>query len=585
MRKAASFLFATVYMSAATIPAADSRNVTVPNTDTAFTPREYKTRAEWEARAAHLRRQILFSAGLMPMPPKTPLNAQVFGRIERRDYSVEKVLIETLPGYWLGGNLYQPVGKTGPFPAIVSPHGHWTYGRLENSANASIPARCINLARQGYIVFAYDMVGYNDTLQTPHAFGGRREQLWGFGPLGLQLWNSIRAVDFVESLADTDRAKIGATGASGGATQTMLLAAVDRRIRFSSPVNMISSIMQGGSPCENASGLRVGTNNMEIGALMAPRPMLMVAATGDWTKNTPKVEHPAVQSIYKLLDAEVNLEMVQFDAPHNYNKDSREAVYKFFAKHALGADAKSPEFAKTFSEKGSSPEKLQDLLALHNRTLPRGALGLDALVTQWIEMARAQNAAEAPSVERLTLALASEWPAKVLAEKTEDRVVLSREGVGDRVAAVWIEGKMPAAIVVHPDGADAGRKLVEKGRATLLVTAFQTGESRGPRDQSHTHFLTFNKSDDAERVQDILTSLAWMKQEGKLDGASLSCTGDAAVWCTFAAAVAPVKVELKAEAVDFLAKDADFLNRFFVPGIQRAGGWDAAKKLAADARR
>jgi hypothetical protein len=207
MRKAASFLFATVYMSAATIPAADSRNVTVPNTDTVFTPREYKTRAEWEARAAHLRRQILFSAGLMPMPPKTPLNAQVFGRIERRDYSVEKVLIETLPGYWLGGNLYQPVGKTGPFPAIVSPHGHWTYGRLENSANASIPARCINLARQGYIVFAYDMVGYNDTLQTPHAFGGRREQLWGFGPLGLQLWNSIRAVDFVESLADTDRAK------------------------------------------------------------------------------------------------------------------------------------------------------------------------------------------------------------------------------------------------------------------------------------------------------------------------------------------------------------------------------------------
>jgi hypothetical protein len=76
-----------------------------------------------------------------------------------------------------------------------------------------------------------------------------------------------------------------------------------------------------------------------------------------------------------------------------------------------------------------------------------------------------------------------------------------------------------------------------------------------------------------------------MKQEGKLDGASLSCAGDAAVWCTFAAAVAPVKVDLKAEAMDFLAKDADFLNRFFVPGIQRAGGWDAAKKLAADARR
>jgi dienelactone hydrolase len=558
--------------------------VNVPNTDTKFTPRVYQSRAEWEARAAHLRRQILAAAGLMPMPVKTPLNPQIFGRIEHKDYAVEKVLLETMPGYYLGGNLYRPVGKTGPFPGIVSPHGHWAYGRLENSANASIPGRCINLARQGYVVFAYDMVGYDDTIQTPHDFGGRREQLWGFGPLGLQLWNSIRAVDFVESLAETDREKIGATGASGGATQILLLQAVDRRIKFSSPVNMISSIMQGGSPCENAAGLRVGTNNMEIGALMAPRPMLMVAATGDWTVNTPKVEYPAVQSIYKLLDAEANVEMVQFTAPHNYNKDSREAVYRFFAKRALGADPKAPEFAKEFAEKGFTPEKLGDLLALHNRTLPTNALGLDALVTQWIAMAREQNAAEPASAERMSLALASEWPVKVVAEKAGDTLVLSREGAGDRVAAVWIEGKLPAAVVLHTDGAAAAKALVEKGRATLLVTAFQTGESRGPRDQTHRHFLTFNKSDDAERVQDILTSLAWLKQEGKADGVRLQCTGDAAVWCTFAAAVSPVRVELKADVAGFLGQDADFLNRFFVPGIQRAGGWEAAKTLAANKR-
>src|SRR5258708_406358 len=374
MRRLATFVLSSTYMLAASVPLIDNRNVIVPNTDTKFTPRVYASRAEWEARAAHLRRQILAAAGLLPMPVKTPLNPQIFGRIERKDYAVEKVLLETMPGYYLGGNLYRPVGKTGPFPAIVTPHVHWAHGRLENSADASIPWRSVNLVRHGDEVFAYDMVGYDDTIQTPHDFGGSREQLWGFGPLGLQLWNSIRAVDFVESLAETDREKIGATGASGGATQILILQAVDRRIKFSSPVNMISSIMQGGSPCENAAGLRVGTENMEIGALMAPRPMLMVAATGDWTKNTPKVEHPAVQSIYKLLDAEANLEMVQFNAPHNYNKDSREAVYRFFAKRALGADPKEPEFAKEFAERGFTPEKLGDLLALHNRTLPANAL-------------------------------------------------------------------------------------------------------------------------------------------------------------------------------------------------------------------
>src|SRR5271157_1460100 len=178
----------------AQVPAQDARNLDVPNTDTHFAPKVYKTLAEWETRKAALRRQILSAAGLLPMWPKSPLHPQIFGRIENGDYSIEKVLLETLPGYYLGGNLYRPLKPAPPagFPAVISPHGHWNYGRLEHTTVASIPARCINLARQGYVVFAYDMVGYNDTVQTPHDFGDKpEEQLWAFGPLGLQLWNAI----------------------------------------------------------------------------------------------------------------------------------------------------------------------------------------------------------------------------------------------------------------------------------------------------------------------------------------------------------------------------------------------------------
>src|SRR5205085_10622604 len=196
----------------AQVPSQDSRNTNIPNTDTHFTMPVYKTRAQWEARAAKLRKQILFAAGLEPMPERNPLTPQIFGRIENNDYSIEKVLLQTLPGYYLGGNLYRPLGKSGKFPAVLTPHGHWTYGRLEHTELASIPARSINLARQGYVVFAYDMVGYNDTTQTPHAFGNPREQLWSFGPLGLQLWNSIRSLDFLHSLPDVDGDKIAMTG-------------------------------------------------------------------------------------------------------------------------------------------------------------------------------------------------------------------------------------------------------------------------------------------------------------------------------------------------------------------------------------
>ena len=125
-------------------------------------------------------------------------------------------------------------------PAVVSPHGHWPYGRIENDQVVSVPARSISLARQGFVVFTYDQVGHNDTTQTSHDFNGPVEKLWSFSPLGLQLWNSIRVVDFLQSLEDVDPDRIAATGASSGATQTFLLTAVDNRVGYSAPVSMIS---------------------------------------------------------------------------------------------------------------------------------------------------------------------------------------------------------------------------------------------------------------------------------------------------------------------------------------------------------
>ncbi|HWB96236.1 MAG TPA: acetylxylan esterase, partial [Bryobacteraceae bacterium] len=414
----------------AQVPAEDRRNREIPGTHTHFQMPAYHTRAEWEARKAHLRKQILSAAGLLPLPEKTALHPQIFGRIENRDYSIEKVLLETMPGYYLGGNLYRPVGKSGKFPGIASPHGHWIYGRLENTDLGSIPGRCINLARQGYVVFAYDMVGYNDTTQTPHAFGGPREQLWSFGPLGLQLWNSIRVVDFLQSLPDVDAERIGATGASGGGTQTFLLTAVDDRVKFSAPVNMLSAIMQGGSPCENAPNLRVDAFNLEFGAMMAPRPLLMVSATGDWTRHTPREEFPAIQSIYRLYDHPENVETIQIDAPHNYNRRSREAVYRFFGKRVLGDSD-----AGHFEERSFRVEQLQNMLALQNRTLPAGALSYPQLVEQWVAAAGRQNQAalgdRVALRERLSYSLLAEWPVQVLHQADGERIVLSRAGKGD----------------------------------------------------------------------------------------------------------------------------------------------------------
>jgi dienelactone hydrolase len=590
------------------VPVQDARNTDIITTDTHLALPQFTDLKEWERRKAFLREQILVAAGLSPMPEKTPLRAQVFGKLEEKDYTIEKVLLETLPGFYLGGNLYRPHNGKEKHPGILNPQGHWPYGRLENEPLYSAPSLGISLARQGYVVFAYDMVGYNDTLQVPHRFGSREQRLWSFGPLGLQLWDSIRALDFLASLDDVDAGRLGITGASGGGTQTFLLTAVDDRLQFASPVNMVSAIMQGGDLCENAPGLRLNSSNVEIAAMFAPKPMLLVSATGDWTHNVPKEEFPAIKRIYALYGKGDEVEVVQIDEKHNFNQLSREAVYRFFAKHNPGLSD-----SRELSEHDVSIPMVQEMEVLSNRTLPEGALNLEGVFRIWQERAQAQNdqlqdrEEDRPFLrERLRQTLAVETPKDVVSEIKGRTIVLSRGH--DRVAGIWIDGKGKTAIVIDTGGSaaalasDVAQRLQSEGRPMLLIDAFQTGAAKAPRagdvavepqpkvgdnaDEEESpdaaagygKFLTFNVSVDAARVQDILTAVAYAnRRDGNVD---LFASGDAAVWATFAAAVSDVPMSLHVEKVPVLESNADYVRHFNVAGILRAGGLPTARALA-----
>jgi len=307
----------------------------------------------------------------------------------------------------------------------------------------------------------------------------------------------------------------------------------------------------------------------------------MVAATGDWTRNTPSEEYPAIRHIYELYDRAADLEMKQFDAPHNYNRDSREAVYQFFGTRILHETDE-----RKLKEPRIQVEKLQDMLALHNRTLPATALTYDGLFQQWKDAARRQFEAGASELrERLAYSLGAEWPDNVVSEGGSDRIVLSRVGKGDRIPGIWIEGGRDLALVVHPGGAAQARgstivrQLMEAKSSVLMIDAFQTGAAVAPRNRSAEYFLTFNRTDDANRVQDILTALKFLSQKrsGRLQLIGLD---KAAVWALFAAALSPVDLRLTADLGAFQGRDEDFIDGFFVPGIQRAGGLGAARKLA-----
>ncbi len=333
-----------------------------------FTPPTSK--GVWQERAAQVKKRILVSQGLWPLPTRTPLNPVLHGKVEEKEFTIEKVYFESVPGFYVTGSLYRPKGRSGKVPAVLCPHGHWKDGRyydhqarvrqditigaerFEDGGRNHIQARCVQLARMGCVAFAIDMIGYADSGQLSyelvHRFAKQRPEMntpadWGFfsppaeshlqNVMGLQTWNNMRALDFLLSLPEVDSRRIAVTGASGGGTQTMLLAAVDDRVALSMPMVMVSTSMQGGCTCENSSLLRVATGNIEFAALFAPKPQIMNCAD-DWTRELATKGFPDIQKLYGVMGKKDNVRLIRGEHfKHNYNYVTRAQMYSWINRH------------------------------------------------------------------------------------------------------------------------------------------------------------------------------------------------------------------------------------------------------------
>ncbi len=326
----------------------------------------YADKAGWEKRANMIREGIIRGGELRALPTKNPLNPIIHSKRVYDGYSVENIAIESFPGVFVTGNLYRPARALKSYAAIAAPHGHNKTADMR--LLEVVQRRCAALARMGAIVFSYDLIGYGESTQSSHTHPDA---------LTIQTNNSMRVVDFLLSLPGVDPKRIGVTGESGGGTQTFLLSALDKRIAVSVPVVMVSSYFFGGCVCESGKPIHKSashqTSNVEIAALMAPRPMLLVSDGGDWTKHTPVAEYPYIRNVYKLYGKENNVENVHLpDEGHDYGISKRKAMYPFMAKH-LKLDLNSIKNGEGAIDEGFVTVEDAEKLKVFNTTHPRPA--------------------------------------------------------------------------------------------------------------------------------------------------------------------------------------------------------------------
>ncbi len=602
---------------------------------------------EWREESQALRERILVSVGLWPLPERTPLDAKVNGRVERDDYTVEKVVLASLPGHYVTGNLYRPRDRSGKLAGVLCPHGHWRNGRmydagperaaqdlksgaegLECGARFPLQARMVELARMGCVVFHYDMVGFGSSRPIGHGEGFTEVDacLRLQSAMGLQTWNSIRALDFLCSLPDVDSSRIGVTGASGGGTQTFILCAIDPRPAAAFPAVMASTAMQGGCICENAAFLRIDCNNIAFSALCAPRPLGLTGAN-DWTLEIETKGLPELRSIYALFGRPDHVQAwchPQFD--HNYNQVSREHMYEWFNRH-LGLEAIEPIREREFVP--IDPKDLEVFDAEH--PLPADAQTAEGVKRYWttqdFEWMDSVTGTDPDVSEfdrvvgvaaRVLLDRGSVAPADV------DVTILHREEVGDtsRVEAVaqhqgrgtkvpvlgWIPKRFMGRSVLWLDergrsaltGPDAFvspeiQPLLDSGRAVFAADLFGTGEREGGatgkglkvHEQFYGYTYAYNRPLLTEQVTDAAVAALAVRRISGAERLDVAGSGKAGVWALLlhASADAPPRRTLADIRGFGFSRITRLDDPMLLPGALKYGGLGGLTALARSGTR
>jgi len=315
------------------------------------------TLADWKTRQGEVRKILQTIVG--PFPAKRPLNAQITSTLERPEFTVEKVLFESMPGYKVTACLFLPKDRDEKIPAILFCSGHSANGfRYETYQNV-----ILNLVQKGFIVFAFDPIGQGERLQyfdaeiggsrvggatREHSYANNQCYISGSSVARYFIWDGIRALDYLASRPEVDADRLGCHGNSGGGTQTAYISAMDDRIK----VAAVSGYLTNFKWIIRSLGVQDGEQNLyqswahgfdlpDLIEVRAPKPMLMMVTTRDFFPiRGAREAYAEAKHVYEVYHRPDNLQKVEDDSEHGYTQKTRETLYAFFQQHlALPGDA------------------------------------------------------------------------------------------------------------------------------------------------------------------------------------------------------------------------------------------------------
>jgi cephalosporin-C deacetylase-like acetyl esterase len=487
--------------------------------------RELRTAADWEAWGRRVRATLRAAVG--PFPERTPLNPRILGTIQRDGYRIEKLVIESRPGYLVPINLYLPDRLGEPAPAVINPVGHWAGGKHEPHEQS----RSIGLAKLGFVSLAWDPIGQgersefldpqrNESRYGPdpacaeHAAASTPCFLLGSTVINYMAWDGIRCIDYLQSRPEVDGAGIGCTGCSGGSTYTQLIGALDERVRVAVPVCSVmpwdrcfaDGIM--GDPCQDP--VRTFTDFLDVGDLLmaiAPGAVRVLAARRDYLPPIfPRTVYAELRECYRALGIPERVSLVEFDCKHEYNRAMRESMYAWMLRWLKGGDEapSEPEHATLPAERLWCSSSGQMLTELTDQTIVRQNRAQAERLAHRpsppgdAETARAESSRIGEAVRRCT---AYEYrpgdpELRTLSRETRGDLLLERlvfESEPDLIVPGLLfrprgAGRLPGVLYLHDEGkaveAEEGgliRRLARAGRLVLAIDLRGWGETRWTR--------------------------------------------------------------------------------------------------------